>query len=388
MFGLVRDSFYKNDTIVNVKIVELDHSFDLKRFVRFQRHLYNGNSFYTPPLDAAEFSKFSLDNPMAKGCEFKLWLAFSNNEILGRICGIINHNFNTDKKIKQARFTHFDCIRHEAVAHELLSTAQEWAIEKGMSELIGPFGFTNLDKHGLLVYGFEELACQSSNYNYSYYQEYVESFGFSKVHDWVEHRITIPRERPAKFAALASVVQKRHKLQVLSVNTSKALSDIAPKVFELYNKCYSKLYGVSPLSEIQVNSLIKDFIPHVNPKFVSIIADAEGSIVGFGITMPSLSQSLQKAKGRLLPFGFLHLMNTARNNHVLDLLLIGIHPDFQRKGVPALIFNELATILYSNKIKYLETTQNLEDNHSILNLWSKFEHRLHKRSRLYKKSLQ
>lgn len=370
-----------------MNISEVKTKKDLKQFVTFQRQLYKGNSFYAPPLDRMEKSLFSSKNTMAEGCLSKLWIAKENNKIVGRIAAIINPKFNTEQKVEQARFSHFDSINKQEVAHALFQVAEQWAKAQKMKEIIGPFGFNNLDKHGMLVEGFNELSCQSSNYNYPYYQELVESYGFKKRHDWVERSITIPNETPEKIKRFAKILRERSALKALDLSDKNILKDYTPRILELYNETYAKLYGVSPLNEKQKEHLLKSFIPMLDTDLVCVIVDTDDNIVAFGITMLSLSRSLQKANGRLLPFGFFHLMNNKKNNPILDLLLIGIHPDYQRKGVNALIFDEIHKGIYKNGITTMETTQNLDSNQSIQNLWAAYDSVLNKRARLFEKAL-
>lgn len=368
-------------------ISEVKTKKEFHQFITFQRELYKDNPYYVPPLDRMEKALFDTKNPMAEGCQSQLWLAVEGNNVLGRIAAIINPIFNSEQNVQQARFTHFDCIDSQEVAHRLFHAAEQWARTHKMEEIIGPFGFNNLDKHGMLVEGFDVLSCQSSNYNHLYYQTLVESYGFTKRHDWVERTITIPKETPEKITRFAHVLRERRALRPLDLSSKNTLKEYTPRILDLYNETYAQLYGVSPLNEKQKQHLLKSFIPMLNTDFVSVIVDKNRNIVAFGITMPSLSRSLQKANGRLFPFGIFHLMRNKKKNPILDLLLIGIHPDYQRKGVNALIFDEIQKGIYKNDIKFMETTQNLDSNQSVQNLWAAYESVLNRRARLYEKKL-
>lgn len=370
-----------------MNISEVKTKKDLKQFITFQRKLYKDNSYYVPPLDRMEKEFFSSSNIMAEGCLSTLWIAKENGHIVGRIAAIINTTFNNEQKVKQARFSHFDCIDKQEVANALLQVAESWAIEQKMEEIIGPFGFNNLDKHGMLVDGFSVLSCQSSNYNFPYYQKFVEAYGFTKRHDWVERSITIPNKTPDKISRFANILRERSALVALNLAKKETLKEYTPRILDLYNETYAKLYGVSPLNEKQKQYLLKSFIPMLNTDFVSVIVDGEDDIIAFGITMLSLSKSLQRANGRLFPFGFIHLMRNKKNNPILDLLLIGIHPDYQRKGVNALIFDEIQKGIYKNGVTTIETTQNLDSNQAVQNLWAAYESVLNRRARLYEKML-
>ena len=370
-----------------IQIIEVNTKKDLQQFITFQRKLYDHHHYYVPPLDRMEKNFFSPSNPMAENCTTQLWMTQQEGRIVGRIAAIINHDYNKTQHHKQARFTHFDCIEDEEVAHVLLSTAHDWAKTQGMQELIGPFGYTNLDKHGMLIEGFDELCCQSSNYNHPYYPRYVESFGFIKQHDWVEREVKIPAQIPERIIKFSELLRDKHQLTILDLSDKRKLTAIAPQIFDLYNTTYANLYGVSVLNKRQKKALIKDFLPLLDPNFVSVLANKDNQIVAFGIAMRSLSKALQKTKGKLFPWGFIHLMRNFKHCTTLDLLLIGIHPDYQRKGLNAIVFNEMAKGIIQQGITHLETTQNLDSNKAVQNLWETYENRLHKRARLFRLDL-
>jgi hypothetical protein len=371
----------------DILIREVSNKKELKAFVKFQSELYKESKYYVPPIVSMEMKMLSFQNPMTRNCEFKLWLAYQEEQIIGRIACIVNHNYNEKEQEKQARFTHFDFINDYQVSASLLNTAIQWSKAKNMEYMIGPFGFTNLDKHGLLVEGHDQLACQSSNYNAEYYQDHIEKFGFNKKHDWVERKVIIPSQKPEKLEKFAKLLSQKYELNTVDLRNKNSLKKYASKVFELYNRSYTKLYGVSPLDKAQKNYLLNNFIPYLHPDFTSIIVNKEDQVVAFGIAMPSLSKTLQKIKGRIFPFGFYHLYQNRKNNPILDLLLIGIDEEYQKKGLNAILFNDISDGVFKHGIQYLETTQNLESNKDVQNLWSSYESTLHKRARLYRKEL-
>lgn len=370
----------------NIEIKEVKNKKDFDRFWNFQLKLYKNNEYFVPPLRYMELQTFSKNNPMTYNCEFKNWMAIKNGKIAGRITGIINIDFNKSNNIKQARFTNFDSYYDKSIANKLFEALEKWAIEKEALEIIGPFGFTNLDKHGLLIEGFDQLACQSSNYNHPYYKELIESLGFYKKHDWVERKITLPSAKITEFQNFSKLVNEKYKIRSAAIS-KKTLKQYSNEIFDLYNKTYESLYGVSLLNNKQKKYLIKNFLTSINLDFVSVLTDNECKVLGFGIGIPSLSKDLQKSKGRLFPFFTHRLLNKASAISTIDLLLIGIHPDYQRKGLNALIFDDLTKGIFKNKVKFMETTQNLETNKTVQNLWSRFESDLHKRSRLYIKEI-
>lgn len=372
---------------MQMKIHLVQSSADLKAFITFQRLLYQNNPNFVPSLDKMDKAFFNPSNPMAEDCDTALWLVKQGKDIKGRIAGIINRNFNASQNKLQSRFTHFDCVEDVAVAHLLFQTAQDWAVSKGMTEMVGPFGFNNLDKHGLLVEGFDELACQSSNYNFPYYRAYVESFGFVKKHDWVERVLKVSNEEPPKIKRFSTLLKERNALSVVDVSSKKIIEAYTPQILDLYNTTYASLYGVSPLNDRQKSHLLKSILSAINADFVSIVVNDQDDVVAFGIAMLSFSRSLQKANGKLFPFGFFSLLRNHKNNRVLDLLLIGIRSDFQRKGLNAIVFSDIYKGILKQGIETIETTQNLDSNKGVQNLWSNFDSRLHKRARLYIKSL-
>ena len=373
---------------MEITIKEISKKVDLKRFIKFQYELYKDNKYYVPPLMSAELNiMMPSENPAFEFCEAKFWLAFNNGQIVGRIGGIINHKYNEIWKNKNGRFSWFDCIEDEQVAFELFKTVEKWAHEKGMEAIYGPYGFTNLDKHGLLVEGYNELATNSANYNYPYYNDFIEKYGFKKEMDWVERKITVPEEIPERITRLSDVILRKNKLHYKEINSKSDVLENASDLFNLYNESYAKLYGMVELSKKQINSLIKQYYRLLNKDLIAMIYNEKEEIVAFCITMPSLAKALQKARGKMFPFGFIHLKKALKYNDTLDLLLIGVHPDYQKKGVNALLFNKIALSIFKMGFKYLETTQNLETNVEVQNQWRFYESKLHKRSRSYIKKI-
>lgn len=373
---------------MTTEIKEINKKRELVKFIKFQNRLYKGNKYFVPSLVSTELDSLTPEkNHAFEFCDVKLWLAYKDGKIAGRIGGIINHNYIKIWNKKQARFCWFDCIEDEEVAFKLLQTVESWAKGLGMIAIYGPYGFTNLDKHGLLVDGFKELATKSSNYNYPYYKDFIEKYGFNKEIDWVERQITVPVEIPERVTRLSNVILEKNKLHYKEINSKSDILKNADDLFNLYNESYAKLYGMVELSKNQINSLIKQYYQLLNKDLLALIYNEKEEIIAFCISMPSLSKALQKARGRLFPFGFIHLKKALKQNDTLDLLLIGVRPDYQKKGVNILLFNKIAPAIIRMRFKYLETTQSLETNLDVQNLWKLYDTRLHKRARSYIKNI-
>ena len=361
---------------------------ELNRFVQFPLSLYKKNRFYVPPLLSEEKNRLdSKKNPAFDFSEASYWLAYKDGMPAGRIAGIINHRYNEELKCKHARFSWFDMINDQEVCNLLLHTVEKWAKEKGMEVMLGPYGFTNLDKHGLLIEGYEELATSSSNYNFPYYNTLLENAGYQKKIDWVEYRVNVPEAIPEKMVRVSKWAIERYKLKIFHANSTKELLRFKNDMFILLNRAYSDLYGFTSLTEKQMDAVVKNIFSYLNPKYLSFVLDEDDRIVAFGISVPSVSKALQKAKGKMLPFGFFHLWKALRTNDTIDLLLIAVRPEFQDRGVNAILFYDLIPICIKNNIKFVETTQNQATNKKVQAQWAYFDRRLHKRSRLYIKDL-
>jgi hypothetical protein len=369
-----------------IKVVE-DKS-DLKKFIRFPFELYKGNAYWVPPLLMDEFKTFSKEkNPAFDFCEAKCWLAYKNDKIVGRICGIINHKFNKKFKEKSARLGWVDFIDDEEVSESLFKTVETWAKEKGMTSIHGPLGFTDFDGEGMLVEGFEELSTYGSIYNHPYYQRHIEKYNYVKDADWIEFQVLFNDGMPEKVSRIAEAVAQREELHMLQVKKAKEILPYAREIFYLINIAYKDLYGFVELSDKQIDMYVKAYFSFIKPDYLPIVLDKNNKVVGFGITMPSLSLAIKKNNGKLFPFGFIHILKAMKNNPCADLYLTAVHPDYQNKGVNAMLINQTNTAFKKDKIKFVETNRELEGNSKIQAQWRFFDKRQHKRRRCYKKEL-
>lgn len=373
---------------VEIKVVETKE--DLKKFVLFGNELYKNNPYHIPVLVKDELETLDKDiNPAFEFCEAVYYLAYKNGRIVGRIAGIINHRANEAWNQTHARFGFVDFINDNEVVDALFDTVAKWAKSKGMDMLHGPMGFTDMDKEGMLVEGFDRLGTMITIYNYAYYPKQLERIGFMKDQDWKEYIITIPDSIPERHVRISNLVSQKYGLSVLKFKTNKELIPYGPVVFELINKCYANLYGFSQLSDRQIQYYSKMYMPLLRPDFVTMIRrDKDEKIIGFGLALPNLSRALRKANGSLFPFGFIHLLRALKGRpRVVDLYLMGVLPEYQNRGVNALLFNDLIPIFRQSGAKFAESNPELETNMSVQLQWNYFERKHHKTRRAYIKPI-
>lgn len=373
---------------MSIQIKEVITGEELQDFINFPYSLYNRNRYYVPPLRLDEKTTLGNNrNPAFEHCIAKYWLAYRDTKIVGRIAGIINHAFITKWKKQFARFGWFDFEDDDHVAKMLLHQVEEWAGAKGMQAVHGPMGFTNFDPGGMLVEGYDQIATLAELYNYPYYPSCVEKAGYQKEVDWVEYKISIPKKVPQKIVQVANIVKSRNKLRLVKPQKSKEIKAYAHAIFELINISYSHLHGMVPITEKQIQYYTKRYLPFLKKDFISLVIDRHGKLIAFCLTMPMLSKALQKANGSLFPFGFYHILKAMRKNTTSELCLIAVHPDYQGKGVNALLLEEINRAYIRNKITMAESNPELEDNTRVQSMWSYYEAQCHKRRRCYIKYL-
>lgn len=378
---------------MSITIKPINQTRDIKKFIRFKNNLYKGNPYAVPTLEMDQMATLNLKkNPAGEFCQCQCFLAYNNKqEIVGRIAAIINHKANKTWNRNDGRFGFFDFIEDIDVAKTLLQSAEKWLRERGVDAIHGPLGFTDMDEEGLLVEGFNEVGTMATLYNYPYYSQYLEKLGYIKDIDWVEKKITIPKEIPEKIARLSSTVLEKYNLKIVDVkNTKKLIKEgWGEKVFELVNSEYAKLYGFSEISPKQIKHYVKMYFSILNLDLIALVADAENNLVGFGISMPSLSKALQKSNGRMLPFGWFYMLKAlkSRKIEIADLLLIAVKSEYRNKGVTAIIIDKILSGMNKMGVKYAESNPELETNITIQNQWEILEYKNHKRRRIYIKSL-
>ena len=373
---------------MSIIIEEVTTQRELKQFVRFPYSLYRNHPCWIPPIRMDEIATLRKDkNPAFDYCEARYWLARKNGKIVGRIAGILNRRYIETWGKKQMRFGWMDFEEDPEIAKALLETVEAWAKEEGMDAVHGPLGFTDLDYEGLLVEGFDELGTMVTIYNYPYYPQFLESQGYEKEVDWVEFEIEPAKEVPERLDRIADIALKRLHLRSLVTKKRKELLPYAPKIFELLDEAYRELFGVVPLTKRQVEYYTKMYFGFIKPDYVTVILDESDNVVAFGITMPSLAKALQKCRGRLFPFGFIHLLNAMRKNDRADLYLVGVKPSLQGKGINAVMIREINKIYINHHIQKVESNPELETNKDVQGQWKFYNRRQHKRRRCYIKHL-
>ena len=362
----------------------------LRQYVEFGIDLYKDNPYYVPPLVSDDVASLTPEkNPAFDFCEAQSFMAFRNGEPVGTITAIINKavNSRTGKATLRFGFMHF--IDDAEVVDALFEAVTEWGRSRGMTEIVGPMGFTDLDQEGMLIEGFEEIGTMSTIYNYPYYADHMERMGFGKEVDWIEFRMTVPDSVPEKYSRIADIVAKRFGLRTVKYSSRKKIkADYGQEIFEVVNKAYADLYGFSPLTPRQIQHYIDVYLNILRLKDVALVVDKDDRLVGLGISMPSVSRALQKSRGRLFPTGWYHLLKAIRGKtDTVDLLLVAVLPEYQAKGVNALIFNDLLPGYIENGYKYAESNPELESNENVQKQWEYFERRQHRRRRAWKKAI-
>ncbi|MBN2852699.1 MAG: N-acetyltransferase [Clostridia bacterium] len=371
-----------------VTIKEVKNNRDLRTFVKFPNDLYKGNPYFVPDLITDEVNTLRKDkNPAFDFSDSIFFLAYRGKKLVGRIGVLVNHKSNEKWNQKNARFTHFDFIDDFEVSKTLMDTAESWARKNGYREMQGPLGLTDMDHQGMLIDGYEELDMFITIYNHPYYIKHMELLGYEKEVDWFEYQISIPQEPNDKYSRIAEIVQKKYGYQLIEFDKKKDILKWAPKVFELYNKAYAPLFGTTELSQRQIDMYIKSFFGFVNPDFIKIIVNKENEVIGFGITMPSISKAMQKANGKLFPFGFIYLLRALKKNDRLDMYLVAIRPDAQGTGANALLLDSITKSAVKHGMKIGETGPELENNKQVQTMWKYFDTRQHRKRRVYKKEL-
>jgi len=368
---------------MSIEIVQVKTTQTFKDFVNIQFDIYKGNDFWVPPIKKDEIKALKGEfNPAFRFCKAIFWVAYKNKKPVGRIGAIINDKYNEKTGEKTGRFSRAEFIDDQEVSKKLFATAQSWLKE----QVEGPLGFTNLDHQGMLIEGFDHLPSAASEYHLPYYKEHLEKMGFEKKIDWIEFRLFL-EGIPEKAKRVSEIIKTRNGLTVKSFAKSSELQPYAVRLFEILNEAFKELFSVVQLDNEMINYYVKRYLMLLNPEFVKLIFDKDDNLVAFIIGLPSLSEGLQKAKGSLFPFGWYHINKALKHPKVVDLMLTGILPDYQGKGVAAILINELQTVMEKYGVTEVETTGIFETNQKAIQNWKNYEHIQHKRKRCWKKAL-
>ena len=374
---------------MSVSIREVTLKKDLKKWIEFPNSLYKNNEYFVPFLATDEMETFSPDkNPAYDFCETKLFLAYKNNKIVGRIAGLINHAYNKKWDKNAIRFTRFDFIDDYEVSKALFQKVVDWGRENGLTEIMGPIGFTDMDHEGMLIEGFEEFNLSITFYNHPYYLEHMERLGLEKDIDWFEYRIEVPESLDPRFEKIANHLIRKNGYQVVTYNNRKVLYNDALEAFKIIDIAFSKLYGTVPLTPEVIKHAIDGYVPVVNLDYVCSVKDKCGNIIGFGVLVPSIARALKKSNGKMLPLGVFRLLKALNGkNDTLEMFFVAVKPEYQSLGIPAILINTLTPKIIENGVKYCETGPMLETNTAIHSMWRYFEKRQHRRRRCYIKTI-
>lgn len=374
-----------------VTIVKIENNRQLKRFVKFGFELYKDCPYYVPELFEDAMNTLRKDrNAAFEFCDADYFLAYKDGVLAGRIAVLVNKAANEKWGQNAARFGWIDFIDDNEVVDALFATAEQWARERGLTELQGPLGFTDLDREGMLIEGFDRLGTMATIYNYPYYPEHMNRLGFVKDADWVEYLLKVPNERWAKAERISAIVERKFGLRVVHCNSRSELAKrYGSKLFELVNECYAPLYGFTPLTRKQIDQFIKMYLPVIDLRLISLVVDADDNLVALGVSIYSLADALRKAKGKLFPFGWWYLLKALFIKHPkrLDFLLVAVKPEYQSKGAFAMVFNDLLGNYLQMDLVDVESNPELETNTKVQSQWNDFEKEQHKRRRAFRKEL-
>ena len=379
----------------SVQIKRVETKKDLKAFIECHYDLYEGNQYDAPNLYSDEFNTLSKDkNAAFDFCEAEYFLALKEGKVVGRVAAIINNKANEKWDKQDVRFGWIDFIDDIEVSKALLKAVEDYGREKGMTSVVGPLGFTDMDPEGMLTWGFDQLGTMATIYNYDYYPKHMEKLGgWEKDNDYVEYRLDVPETAPEKYTKIAEMVEKRYNLHARKLTKKEIFEGgYGKKLFDLINVTYSHLYGFSELSERQIDQYVKMYFPLADLDLITVVEDGnkDNQLVGLAITIPSLTRALQKChRGRLFPFGWWHLLRAIKfhKTEVVDLLLIGVLPEYRSKGANSLVFADLIPRYVKYGFKWGETHVEMETNESVQSQWGPLDPTMHKKRRCYRKAI-
>lgn len=379
-----------------IEIKKVESRRDLCKFIDFHNELYKGNPYHVPNLYFDEMNTFRKDkNAAFDFCEAEYFMAYRDGKAVGRVAAIINHSANKKWERESVRFGWIDFVDDIEVSKALLKAVEDYGKSKGMKEIVGPLGFTDMDPEGMLLYGYDQLGTQATAYNYPYYPEHMDRMGgWEKDNDYVEYKLYVPEEMPEKYATIAKMIQKRYNLQVKKLKRNEIYGEngYGKKIFDVVNETFKDLYGYSKLTDRQIEQYVKMYLPMADLDLITIIEDwntPDHKVIGVGISIPSLARALQKCGGKLFPFGWWHILRALKfhKTEVVDLLLVGVLPEYRQKGANALLFYDLIPHYQRLGFKWGETHVEMETNMKVQGQWQYLNREIHKRRRCYKKDI-
>ena len=372
-----------------LEIIKVETKKQRKEFVEYPLRLYKNNEFFVPPLYGDEMKIFTAKNVYARTCKSAFWLAIRDGKTVGRIQGIIQYQYNEIHNTRQVRFTRFDSEDNQETANALFKAVEDWAKENAMDEVVGPLGYSDLEREGLLIEGFNYLSTFEEQYNYDYYGALVENSGYAKDVDWVEFRLFSSSMLDDRLTMLGERALLKHNLHIGGEGLSKRayINKYAKGIFECIDECYKELYGVVPFTDEMRDQMVEQFRLILNKEYIVVVCDENENVVAFGFCLPGIGKAVQKSGGKLTPACLLRLLKAIKNPESIDLALVGIMPQYRKSGLSALMLIKMQNMLKTGKIEYMETNLNLETNANIQAQWRHFDYIQHKRRRSYIKKL-
>lgn len=371
-----------------ITLKEVKSNSDLKAFVKFPFKLYKDCPYWTPPIISQEMKTFSKkENPVFKDADATLFLAYKNNEIVGRIAAIINWLEVKNQNQKKMRFGWFDFIDDIVVSQALFNKIEAIGKQHNLEYTEGPIGFSNLDKVGVMTEGFDSIAPMVTWYNHAYYVKHYEAAGYQVEKSYSESKFPFKNVKPEFFFKAQELIKRRYQLTALKLTKTKEVMPYVDKMFDLFNESYASLSSFVAINDIQKDYFKKKFISFINPEYIKFVVDKDDNMVGFAIVMPSFAKALKKMNGKLFPFGFRHIIHAKKHSKDAIFYLIGIHPDYQNKGVHAVIFNEYYNTFTEKGIETCIRTPELEDNYAIHQIWKHFDPKVYKRRKTFRKEI-
>lgn len=364
---------------------------ELKTFVRFANKMYKGNKYYVPSMPMDDMKTLDKNyNAAFEFCEAEYYLAYKDGKLVGRVAAIINHKANKAWNVNQVRFGWIDFIDDIEVSKALLDAVIAFGKARGVNQIVGPLGFTDFDPEGMLVEGFDRISTMALIYNHPYYPEHMKQLGYQKETGWVEYRLTLPDQLPERHIKVAEFVKSKYGLKIVKKTKKQVNKErFGQKIFNLLNEAYCHLYGFSLLSEKQIDQFVDTYLGVIDMEMLSFVEDRDGNLIAAGLTMPSIAEALQKCNGELLPFGWYNVLKSMywKRSDTVEMLLIGVKPEWQSRGVNSLVFVDLLEIYKKKGFKYAETNGNLEDNHKVQAMWTVFEREQHKKRWVFGKEI-
>ncbi|MCL5244696.1 GNAT family N-acetyltransferase [Cellulophaga sp. 20_2_10] len=371
-----------------ITIVEAKTTSELKKFVKFPFTIYKDSPYWVPPIISDELDSFNKDkNPVFKDADAWFFLAYDGDKLVGRVAAMINWIEIKQQKVKKMRFGWFDFIDDTNVSEALLQKVEELGKLNDLEYMEGPVGFSNLDKVGVVTEGYDHIGNMITWYNHPYYVNHYERLDFKKEKEYLENKFPFANVKPEFFERIQTLIKKRYNLREMNFTKTKEVMPLADEMFDLFNESYASLSSFVPINDIQKEHFKKKYISFINPEYIKFVVDKDDKIIAFSIVMPSFSKALQKSNGKLFPFGAYHLLQAKKHSKDVIFYLIGVHPDYQNKGVTAILFNECYKTFKAKNIENCIRTPELEENTAIRQIWKNFDPKIFRRRRTYRKNL-